>query len=70
MTDLLAAVATALQQGLMAYLGAAAIALGLFIKARVEEGFLRQQLGEGRYDEYVRRVPMLVPFRRARILES
>ena len=42
--------------------GAACIALGLYIKARIEEGFLREQLGEDAYAAYARRVPMLVPF--------
>jgi len=28
----------------------------------VEEGFLRDELGEEQYDSYARRVPMLVPF--------
>jgi protein-S-isoprenylcysteine O-methyltransferase Ste14 len=42
--------------------GAACIALGLYIKARIEEGFLREQLGEDAYAAYPRRVPMLVPF--------
>jgi protein-S-isoprenylcysteine O-methyltransferase Ste14 len=45
-------------------LGAALIVLGLFVKARVEEGFLRRELGEQQYIDYARRVPMLVPFRR------
>jgi protein-S-isoprenylcysteine O-methyltransferase Ste14 len=44
-------------------LGAALIVLGLFVKARVEEGFLRRELGEQQYIDYARRVPMLVPFR-------
>jgi protein-S-isoprenylcysteine O-methyltransferase Ste14 len=32
------------------------------MKARLEEGFLRQELGAGDYDAYRRRVPMLMPF--------
>jgi protein-S-isoprenylcysteine O-methyltransferase Ste14 len=40
--------------------GSALIAAGIYVKARVEEEFLRQQLGES-YDAYARRVPMLVP---------
>jgi protein-S-isoprenylcysteine O-methyltransferase Ste14 len=47
-----------------AYLGAALMALGLWIKARVEERFLREELGQDRYDRYARHVPMLVPFLR------
>jgi protein-S-isoprenylcysteine O-methyltransferase Ste14 len=43
--------------------GSALIAVGVYIKARVEEEFLRQQLGEP-YAAYARRVPMLVPFLR------
>jgi protein-S-isoprenylcysteine O-methyltransferase Ste14 len=42
--------------------GAACIALGVYVKARVEESFLREQLGEDAYAAYARRVPMLVPF--------
>jgi len=42
--------------------GAAFITIGVYIKARVEEGFLREQLGEDAYAAYARRVPMLVPF--------
>jgi protein-S-isoprenylcysteine O-methyltransferase Ste14 len=42
--------------------GAAFMVLGLFIKARIEERFLRSELGEERYSAYARRVPMLVPF--------
>jgi protein-S-isoprenylcysteine O-methyltransferase Ste14 len=33
-----------------------------YIKARMEERFLREQLGAEAYDAYARRVPMLVPF--------
>jgi protein-S-isoprenylcysteine O-methyltransferase Ste14 len=32
-----------------------------YIKARMEEVFLRDQLGADAYDAYARRVPMLVP---------
>jgi protein-S-isoprenylcysteine O-methyltransferase Ste14 len=61
---ILAVSATAVLRGtLAAYLGAALIALGLFIKARIEEGFLREKLGEDQYNAYARRVPMLIPFR-------
>ena len=42
--------------------GAAIIALGLWMKARLEESWLRQELGADTYDAYRRRVPMLVPF--------
>ena len=35
---------------------------GLYIKARLEERFLRQELGPQAYDAYAKRVPMLIPF--------
>jgi protein-S-isoprenylcysteine O-methyltransferase Ste14 len=34
---------------------------GFAMTARIEERFLREQLGAGAYDDYRRRVPMLVP---------
>ena len=43
--------------------GGTFIGAGIYVKARVEEEFLRQQLGEP-YDAYARRIPMLVPFLR------
>ena len=45
-------------------LGAALVATGIFVKAKIEEAFLREQLGREAYDTYARRVPMLVPFAR------
>jgi len=42
--------------------GAVILMLGYYMKARVEERFLREQLGPADYDAYARRVPMLVPF--------
>jgi protein-S-isoprenylcysteine O-methyltransferase Ste14 len=42
-------------------LGAGLIAAGFYVKARVEERFLREELGADAYDAYARRVPMLVP---------
>jgi len=45
-----------------ALLGAALIAVGLWQKARMEEGFLTTELGADAYGPYCRRVPMLVPF--------
>jgi len=36
--------------------------LGWYIKARLEERFLRDELGAEAYAAYSRRVPMLVPF--------
>jgi protein-S-isoprenylcysteine O-methyltransferase Ste14 len=45
-----------------AMLGAVLISLGMWQKARMEEGFLTQELGADEYGSYCRRVPMLVPF--------
>lgn len=60
---LLATLATAVAQAtLPALAGCALIALGLWLKARLEEEFLRQELGAEAYDSYRRRVPMLLPF--------
>jgi len=42
--------------------GAVLMTAGLYMKARVEERFLRRELGAEAYDAYARRVPMLVPF--------
>ncbi|WP_136618181.1 MULTISPECIES: methyltransferase family protein [Mesorhizobium] len=41
--------------------GAALVIIGTVIKAKLEERFLRGELGSA-YDDYARRVPMLVPF--------
>ena len=60
---LLAAIATFVVTGtLHAILGAACLIVGYWIKARLEERFLRAELGAEAYDSYRRRVPMLVPF--------
>jgi protein-S-isoprenylcysteine O-methyltransferase Ste14 len=37
------------------------VVVGLFLKARLEERFLREELGADVYDAYAKRVPMLVP---------
>ena len=42
--------------------GTALMITGYWMKARVEERFLREQLGPADYDAYAQRVPMLVPF--------
>jgi len=42
--------------------GGLAVVIGLWMKARVEERWLRQEIGPDVYDAYRRRVPMLVPF--------
>ena len=61
----LASFATAGMRGTVAgWLGAAVMTLGWYVKASLEETFLREQLGAEAYAEYARRVPMLVPFGR------
>jgi protein-S-isoprenylcysteine O-methyltransferase Ste14 len=58
-----ASLATAVMQGAPStFLGAALMTAGWYIKARLEERFLREELGPEAYDSYARRVPMLVPF--------
>jgi protein-S-isoprenylcysteine O-methyltransferase Ste14 len=48
---------------IVSLLGLGAMILGFWLKARLEERFLVQQLGPQAYDTYCRSVPMLVPFR-------
>ncbi|HTQ12762.1 MAG TPA: isoprenylcysteine carboxylmethyltransferase family protein [Rhizomicrobium sp.] len=43
------------------FAGAVCFVLAFWLKARVEEEFLRAELGPEPYDAYRRRVPMLVP---------
>jgi len=45
-----------------AYIGAALLIVAYWVKARLEERWLREELGPEAYDAYRRRVPMLVPF--------
>jgi protein-S-isoprenylcysteine O-methyltransferase Ste14 len=45
-----------------ALVGAALTVLGWYMKARLEERFLRQELGAQAYDSYAARTAMLVPF--------
>lgn len=60
---ILAALAMAIVKGTAYGLaGAVLVALGFWVKARLEEGFLREQLGAETYNSYCHRVPMLVPF--------
>ncbi len=63
-TGIIAAVfAIAIQKGTpIALAGAAIMAVGFWIKAGLEERFLRTELGAEAYDSYRRRVPMLIPF--------
>lgn len=59
---ILSAFATAVLKGsVVAVCGAAVMTIGFWIKARLEERFLRQELGADAYDSYRRRVPMLMP---------
>ncbi len=59
---ILAALGTALQKGTaLSLAGVAVVTFGFWIKARMEERFLRTELGAEAYDAYARRVPMLVP---------
>jgi len=60
-----ATLATAAMRGsTAAWLGAGVMMIGWYIKARVEERFLREELGAASYDAYARRVRMLVPLPR------
>jgi protein-S-isoprenylcysteine O-methyltransferase Ste14 len=60
---LLSAVASAIVIAQVhAYLGALLLIIGYWLKARLEERWLREELGPQDYDAYRRRVPMLVPF--------
>ncbi len=60
---ILASFATAAEKGTAtAALGAVLMVIGYWIKAKLEERFLREELGAEAYDSYRRRVPMLFPF--------
>ena len=60
---ILAAFAQAIQIGQAAnLLGALLMTFGFWLKARLEERFLSQELGPEAYADYRRRTPMLVPF--------
>jgi len=60
---IIAGLATAVVQGsVFALIGVALLIVSFHIKARMEESFLRRELGSAAYDSYARRVPMLVPF--------
>ncbi|QUD88672.1 methyltransferase family protein [Phenylobacterium montanum] len=59
---ILAGAATALLRGAVSgFAGAALMALGFWIKARIEERFLSSELGDDAYEAYRRRTPMLIP---------
>ncbi len=60
---IVASMATAALRGtVLSWLGACVMTVGWVIKARMEETFLREQLGAEAYGAYARRVPMLSPF--------
>jgi protein-S-isoprenylcysteine O-methyltransferase Ste14 len=60
---LLAAYATMAAKGTaLAIAGAIGLTLGLWMKARLEEEWLRAELGAETYDAYRKRVPMVLPF--------
>jgi protein-S-isoprenylcysteine O-methyltransferase Ste14 len=60
---LLAVYATAAVKGtVFGLVGALIVTVGLWMKARVEEGWLASELPPGSYETYRRRVPMLLPF--------
>lgn len=60
---IIASVATAaLRATPAAWVGVALLTLGWYVKARLEERFLKEQLGPETYAAYAQRVPMLIPF--------
>jgi protein-S-isoprenylcysteine O-methyltransferase Ste14 len=60
---LLAVYATAGVKGtILGIVGALIVTLGIWMKARLEEGWLSKELEAGAYADYRRRVPMLLPF--------
>lgn len=58
---LASAAAAALRPSAAAWAGFLVITAGWYVKARIEERFLRDELGHDAYGAYARRVPMLVP---------
>jgi protein-S-isoprenylcysteine O-methyltransferase Ste14 len=60
---IVASFATAIDKGTyVAIAGAVLMLVGWFIKARIEERFLRAELGAQAYDSYASKTAMLVPF--------
>jgi protein-S-isoprenylcysteine O-methyltransferase Ste14 len=60
---LVAVYATAIAKGTIpGVVGALIITVGIWMKARLEEGWLGQELDAQAYATYRRRVPMLIPF--------
>lgn len=59
---ILAAAATAAERGSgVAIVGLVMVVVGLWLKARMEERFLRAELGAEAYDAYARKTAMLIP---------
>ena len=59
---IVASIATAAMRGTaFAWVGFGLMTAGWVVKARLEEEFLREQLGADAYGAYARRVPMLLP---------
>ena len=64
---LLAILATTAAKGtVLGIAGCLSLVIGVWLKARLEERWLARELGEGTYQSYRQRVPMLVPFAPAR----
>lgn len=64
---LLATLATAIERGrLEALAGALTLVAAIALRAKLEERFLRRDLGDETYAAYRRRVPMLIPFAKVR----
>jgi protein-S-isoprenylcysteine O-methyltransferase Ste14 len=60
---LLAALATAVERGRVEAVAAALVLIaGVSLRAKLEERFLRRDLGDAAYGAYRARVPMLIPF--------
>ena len=60
---LLAVIATAAERGRIEAVAAAFVLIaGVSLRAKLEERFLRRDLGDEAYGAYRRRVPMLIPF--------
>ena len=60
---IVAALATAIDRGtIVSMIGLVLMVLGCWIKARLEERFLRSELGADAYDAYAKRTGMLAPF--------
>jgi protein-S-isoprenylcysteine O-methyltransferase Ste14 len=62
---IIAAFASAALEGtLVGLVGAVVMTAGFYLKARLEETFLREELGDEAYDDYAGRTAMLIPFLR------